>query len=112
MVLLSLRISRSFTSFNFPDLRTCLLSTSGIVLEKYENWDDLWFPGQMNITNGNPCITREVINRVKWDNSFELGEDGRFNINVYKQFPNKGLAIAFLYKYRKTLSSFSKKNSK
>lgn len=82
-----------------------------IELQKYEDYEDLWGPKSFNITNGNPCISREVMNKIKWDSSFEIGEDGRFNRKVYKQFHNHGLARGFLYMYRKTLSSFREENS-
>lgn len=77
-------------------------------LERYEYYEDVIAAGNIALTNGNPCVSREVIEQIRWDNHFEVGEDGRFNRGVYKAFKNNGIVRAFLYKYRKTLSSYSR----
>lgn len=59
------------------------------------------------LTSGNPSFTQEVARRVHWDEDFDTGEDERFNELVYELFDNKGVARAFLYKYRISLSSFN-----
>lgn len=64
------------------------------------------------IHNGNICITREVAKKIKWEGTFSVGEDVRFNKKVYQLFNNNAVLLAPLLIYRKELSSFKKDSLK
>ena len=97
---------------HFPGSRDFpLYKSEWLQLERYEAYEAAIYVAKITLTNGNPCVTREVMKQIKWDSYFELGEDGRFNRKVYRQFKNNGIVRAYLYKYRKDFSSFRKENA-
>lgn len=77
-----------------------------VFAQKFDTYDELIIDSYIPFSSGNPSFTREVANRVHWSADFDVGEDEEFNAMVYDLFKNKGVARAFLYKYRTALSSF------
>lgn len=64
----------------------------------------------LRLHQGNPCLARYVVKKVKWPNGFEIAEDRRFTAQVYKAFKHKVIIDAPIYKYRWNLSSFNPEN--
>lgn len=56
-------------------------------------------------TNGNPAISRAVAKKVRWPEHVNIGEDVRFNRDVYSRAQKKVILRAPLLFYRQFLSA-------
>ena len=56
-------------------------------------------------TNGNPVLSRQTALRFRWPENVNLGEDVRFNCDVYAQAKKKVILRAPLLFYRRYLSA-------
>ena len=62
-------------------------------------------------TNGNPVVSRQTALRFRWPENINLGEDVRFNCNVYAQVKRKVILRAPLLFYRQFLSAGAPRKS-
>lgn len=72
----------------------------------YKNFDKAYYKTKKLIQNGQPAITREVFDAVKWSCTELPGEDIDFNRRVYEIFENNALLNVPLIFYRISFSFY------